>query len=291
MHNGKSVKSVFIKKIHNLQKVINYMIDAILPILRDASHAILDIYADEDRFNTELKGDASPLTEADKRANRIICDALYDLYPNIPVISEENKEAPYTERAEYDKFFLVDPLDGTKEFIKRNGEFTVNIAYMEGHSPVGGFVFVPCTGMAYMAEQAKGSYSITVDNLKTNLKTKPFYLMDEGLKLVASRSHIDPLTEKIMRHLNSPDIVSTGSSLKFLLIAEGKAHFYPRLAPTMEWDTAAAQCVLEEAGGSVLHFENLSPLVYNKENLLNPYFIAMGSLLDPETLTGLLKKL
>ncbi len=267
------------------------MTDTILPILREASNAILDIYADESRFHTEIKGDSSPLTEADKRANKIICDALTDLYPDIPIISEENKNAPYVERAGYEKFFLVDPLDGTKEFIKRNGEFTVNIAYIEGHSPVGGFVYVPCTGMAYMAEQAKGAFSISEDHVKSALRSKPFYLTDEGLRLVASRSHRDPLTEKIMGLLRTPEVVSTGSSLKFLLIAEGKAHFYPRLAPTMEWDTAAAQCVLEEAGGSVLQFENLSPLVYNKENLLNPYFLAVGSLLDPETLVGLLKRL
>lgn len=267
------------------------MTDLILPILREASRAILDIYADESRFNTELKGDSSPLTEADKRANKIICDALKDSFADIPIISEENKEAPYSERAGYDKFFLVDPLDGTKEFIKRNGEFTVNIAYVEGHSPVGGFVYVPCTGMAYMAEQAKGAFSISEDNQKTALRSTPFYLMDEGLKLVASRSHIDPLTEKIMAQLNHPEIVSTGSSLKFLLIAEGKAHFYPRLAPTMEWDTGAAQCVLEEAGGSVLQYDSLLPLVYNKENLLNPYFLATGALLDPETLVTLLKSL
>ena len=123
------------------------MIETILPILRAASEAILEIYSDESRFNTEIKGDSSPLTEADKRANKIICDALQDSYPDIPIISEENKEAPYEERAGYERFFLVDPLDGTKEFIKRNGEFTVNIAYVEGHSPVGGFVHVPCTGV------------------------------------------------------------------------------------------------------------------------------------------------
>jgi 3'(2'), 5'-bisphosphate nucleotidase len=280
-----------IKKFYNLQKVKFQMTEAILPILREAGKAILEIYADESRFNTEIKGDSSPLTEADRRANKIICDALTDIYPDIPIISEENKEAPYSERAGYEKFFLVDPLDGTKEFIKRNGEFTVNIAYVEGHSPVGGFVYVPCTGVAYMAEQAKGAFSVSGENLVTALKSRPFSLMDEGLKLVASRSHRDHLTEKIMSCLNAPDIVSTGSSLKFLLIAEGKAHFYPRLAPTMEWDTAAAQCVLEESGGSVLQFDTLSPLVYNKENLRNPYFIATGSLLDPETLTGLLQKL
>src|SRR5688572_16276924 len=134
------------------------MTDTILPILQAASKAILDIYADEDSFNTELKGDSSPLTEADKQANQIICEALGDLYPNIPVISEETKQALYLERAGYTNYFLVDPLDGTREFIKRNGEFTINIAYLEGHNPVGGYVFVPCTGLAYVAEYGSGAY-------------------------------------------------------------------------------------------------------------------------------------
>lgn len=264
------------------------MKDKILPVLREASLAILDIYADEGRFNTEYKGDASPLTEADKRANKIICEALGDLYPGIPVISEEMKQAAYADRAAYKSFFLVDPLDGTKEFIKRNGEFTINIAYLEGQSPMGGFVYVPCTDTAYMAEYGQGAVRVTPDGIITKLHSQPFHLMDEGLKVVASRSHRDPMTENIISALTSPDIVSVGSSLKFLLIAEGKAHFYPRLAPTMEWDTAAAQCVLEEAGGSVVHLETLLPLVYNKPDLLNPYFIASGALLDPESLSALL---
>lgn len=266
------------------------MKDKILPVLKEASLAILDIYADEDRFHTEIKGDASPLTEADKRSNKIICEALADIYPGIPVISEEMKQAAYAERAPYTAYFLVDPLDGTKEFIKRNGEFTINIAYLEGQNPVGGFVYVPCTDTAYLAEYGQGAVRITHDGVHTLLQSQPFHLMDEGLKVVASRSHRDPMTEKIINALTSPDIVSIGSSLKFLLIAEGKAHFYPRLAPTMEWDTAAAQCVLEEAGGSVVQLNSLIPLVYNKPDLLNPYFIASGALLDPESLAGLLAK-
>lgn len=265
------------------------MTDALLPVLRDASKSILEIYADERRFNTEMKGDSSPLTEADKRSNKVICDALADLYPGIPIISEENKQADYQTRVGYSKYFLVDPLDGTKEFIKRNGEFTVNIAYMEGHSAVGGFVYVPCSDKAYVAEQGGGAFVITAENIKTRLRSNSFHLMDEGLKVVASRSHRDAQTEEIIAQLQSPEIVSTGSSLKFLLIAEGLAHFYPRLAPTMEWDTAAAQCVLEEAGGSVVQVDTLLPLVYNKENLLNPFFIAMGALLDPELLRRLIK--
>ena len=267
------------------------MTDKILPVLIEASKAILDIYADEGRFNTEIKGDNSPLTEADKQSNSIICEALTDLFPGIPVISEETKQAAYEERAGYDQFFLVDPLDGTKEFIRRNGEFTINIAYVEGHHPMGGFVYVPCTGLAYMAEYGMGAYSITPEGDRTLLKSQRFSMLDSGLKVVASRSHRDPMTEKIISLLNAPEIVATGSSLKFLLIAEGKANFYPRLAPTMEWDTAAAQCVLEEAGGSILRFDDLLPLVYNKPDLLNPHFIAAGAMLNPEELVTLLERL
>jgi 3'(2'), 5'-bisphosphate nucleotidase len=265
------------------------MTDTILPILQEASKAILDIYADEDRFNTEIKGDNSPLTEADKQSNKIICEALADHFPGIPVISEESRQAPYETRASYKNYFLVDPLDGTKEFIKRNGEFTINIAYLEGLHALGGFVYVPCTSMAYVSFYGDGAMRIAPDGTNTSLRTNPFNLMDPQLRVVASRSHRDPQTEKIIAGLNSPEIVSAGSSLKFLLVAEGKADFYPRLAPTMEWDTAAAQCILEEAGGSILQYPLLQPLVYNKPTLLNPYFIAMGALLDPESLPDLLE--
>ncbi|MGB3081018.1 MAG: 3'(2'),5'-bisphosphate nucleotidase CysQ [Saprospiraceae bacterium] len=266
------------------------MTDLMLPILREASEAILEIYSDVDRFQTEVKADHSPLTAADKRSNEIIVQRLAELYPGVPVLSEESKQVEYAQRKGYGKYFLVDPLDGTKEFIKRNGEFTINIAYMDGHHPVGGFVYVPFTGLAYMAEKNNGAYRIKASNEKTELRTRPFYLMDKGIKVVASRSHRDPRTEKIISQLHSPEIISVGSSLKFLLIADGEAHFYPRYGPTMEWDTAAAQCVLEEAGGSVIDAESLTPLMYNKEDLLNPHFIAMGSLLDPESLMGMIKE-
>jgi 3'(2'), 5'-bisphosphate nucleotidase len=231
------------------------------------------------------------LTEADKRSNEIICDALTEAYPEIPIISEETKQASFEVRSSFKKYFLVDPLDGTKEFIKRNGEFTINIAYLEGQIPVGGYVFVPCTGDAYLAEYGSGAFKISGEGLKTELRSASFYLQDPGIRVVASRSHRDTQTDKIISGLNAPEIVSVGSSLKFLLLASGQAHFYPRLAPTMEWDTAAAQCILEEAGGSVIQFGNLNPLEYNKSNLLNPYFLAMGSLLDPESLKNLLSGL
>ena len=264
------------------------MTDALLPVLRAASKAILEIYADEDRFHTEIKKDHSPLTAADKASNKIICDALADLYPDIPVISEESKEVVYDVRSRYKNFFLVDPVDGTKEFIKRNGEFTVNIAYVEGQRPAGGFVYVPCTDLAYVAQKGGGAWRIGLDNQKVNLRSAPFYLMDRGIKVVASRSHMDEPTNNMISKLNMPEIVSVGSSLKFLLIAEKKAHFYPRLGPTMEWDIAAAQCILEESGGSVLQLPGLQPLSYNKADLMNPHFLAMGALLDPESLQKLL---
>ena len=263
------------------------MIDSILPILRKASKAIMDVYSDEERFNVQMKEDNSPLTEADKLANDIIVDGLTALYPDVPIISEESQQMDYRQRADYHHFFLVDPLDGTKEFIKRNGEFTINIAFIENHSPAGGYVFVPATGVAYFAERYKGAFKIDVDNQSAEIKSVPFYLMDAGIKVVASRSHRDDATMRIISSLNQPELVSSGSSLKFIMIAEGLAHFYPRLAPTMEWDTAAAQCILEEAGGSVVRVDDLQPLVYNKADLLNPHFIAMGALLDPEMLNNI----
>ena len=270
---------------------MNAMTRTIIPILQVAGKAIMEVYANEDLFNTEYKQDRSPLTEADKQSNRIICEALIDLYPDIPIISEENQEAAYSIRSGYKKFFLVDPLDGTKEFIKRNGEFTINIAYLEGDKVIAGYVYVPVTQTTYFGEKFSGAWSIDRDGKLMELNAKPYNLMDEGLKVVASRSHRDPRTDKIISLLNHPEIVSIGSALKFIKLAEGEAQFYPRLAPTMEWDTAAAQCIVEEAGGSVIRFDNRLPVTYNKEDLLSPYFIAYGRMMDPESLYELLDKI
>lgn len=260
------------------------MTESIFPILRQAGKAIMDIYQDEGSFLTEYKNDHSPLTEADKRSNTIICEALEKLYPDIPVISEENKQDSYAIRSGFDRYFLVDPLDGTREFIKRNGEFTINIAYLEGLHPMAGYVYIPVQRKTYFGERGKGAWVTDEKGHTHALATVPFYLQDKGIHVVASRSHRDVLTDRIISMLNAPEIVSVGSALKFLMIAEGRAHFYPRLAPTMEWDTAAAQCIVEEAGGSVIRFDTRLPVTYNKENLLSPHFIAMGKLLDPETL-------
>ena len=256
----------------------------IFPILSEAGAAIMEVYKDEKKFNTAIKSDLSPLTDADRQSNDIIIKALARLYPDIPVISEETKEAHYDERKLYDRYFLIDPLDGTKEFIKRNDEFTINLAYLEGRTPVCGYVYVPVKGITYYAARGDGAFKMDADHKSSALRSKPFYLFDPKIKVVASRSHRDENTQRIISLLSEPEVVSAGSALKFMMIAEGQAHFYPRLAPTMEWDTAAAQCILEEAGGSVIRYDGMQPLVYNKKNLLNPHFIAMGSLLDPESM-------
>ncbi len=269
---------------------MNPMTSEMISLLRLAGNAILEVYENEDSYKTEYKEDRSPLTEADKRSNLIICDALTNLYPEIPIISEENQEAPYVIRRTYKKFFLVDPLDGTKEFIKRNGEFTINIAYLEGDQVVSGYVHIPVSQKTYIGEKSQGAWSMDSEGSIRKLHSKPFHLTDEGLHVVASRSHRDPGTDKIISFLHHPEIVSIGSALKFIKLAEGEAHFYPRLAPTMEWDTAAAQCIVEESGGAVIRFDNRLPLTYNKKDLLSPYFIAFGRLLDPESLYEILDK-
>ena len=174
--------------------------------------------------------------------------------------------------------WLVDPLDGTKEFIKRNGEFTVNIALVENQRPVLGVVYAPVLDEMYFAVKNQGAF-LEKENVTIQLHTSIFSKKDKNLGVVCSRSHLNEATQKFVDELDQPELVATGSSLKFLILAKGEAHLYPRLAPTMEWDTGAAQIILEEAGGEVLHAETKEPLLYNKEILLNPYFIAMGKMI------------
>ena len=246
-----------------------------------AGKVIMEIYDDESQFEISTKADDSPLTKADRAANEIICKKLLELTPHIPIISEENKEIPYEQRKDFSLAWLVDPVDGTKEFIKRNGEFTVNIALIDGHQVCLGVVYVPAKGLLYWAVKNEGAYrqaSGSVDVVK--LEASSFRKNDKGLRVVCSRSHLNEETVAFISALNDPEKVSKGSSLKFLVLAEGGAELYPRLAPTMEWDTGAAQIILEEAGGKVLQFDSQEPLVYNKQNLLNPFFLALGNLVD-----------
>jgi len=248
----------------------------LINIAKEAGGLVLEVYSSD--FDVELKADSSPLTLADKKSHNSIVQELKRLFPDIPVLSEEGKDIPYEERNGWETFWLVDPLDGTKEFLKRNGEFTVNIALIHKNSPIAGVIYVPVTDTSYFAEKKKGAYKLQGDvSLKSDAKKLPAEDLPKVFTVVASRSHMTPETEnyceKLKQKHGAIDLVSSGSSLKFCLVAEKKAHVYPRFAPTMEWDTAAGQIIAEEAGCFVINTETQGPLQYNKENLLNPWFI------------------
>lgn len=233
-----------------------------------ASKEILKIYESGD-FSIEAKSDDSPLTLADKASHRAIVAELEKTA--LPILSEEGSQVAHSTRNDWEYFWLIDPLDGTKEFIKKNGEFTVNIALIHKNRPVLGVVFTPVLDDLFWAVKGEGAFKndepITVNT---------FSLKNENLKVVASRSHLNDETQEYLDALVNPEIVSKGSSLKLLMVAEGDADLYPRYAPTMEWDTAAAQIIVEEAGGTVTIKDSASSVVYNKENLLNPYFLVSG---------------
>ena len=241
-----------------------------------AGDAIMQVYEGED-FGVETKADNSPLTKADLASNKVILEHLHRLTPDIPILSEESKHLPFGERKDWSQFWLVDPLDGTKEFIKRNGEFTVNIALIENGEPVFGVVYAPALKLTYWAAAGLGAFRGDDAANSARIEAQDY---DGGpLNLVASRSHAGAATETLVQELGQTaavNLVSSGSSLKLCLVADGQAHLYPRFGPTMEWDTAAAQCVAEQAGASVRE-PGGGPLRYNKENLLNPYFIVTKS--------------
>lgn len=245
-------------------------INDIITIAKRAGEAIMEIYAKD--FNVEYKDDKSPLTEADQRANEIIVDGLNALSVQFPILSEEGKEIPYEERKGWEYFWMVDPLDGTKEFIKKNGEFTVNIALIYKNTPVLGVVYAPALDEMYWAKRGDGAFK-NGERLPLKMNNTP----DKRLTVVASKSHLSEETEVFIDHLKSTTqhliFVSKGSSLKLCMIADGSADVYPRLAPTMEWDSAAADAIVRESGKMTYQYENKKVVIYNKENLLNPWFI------------------
>ena len=246
-------------------------------IAQAAGAAILEVYNGPDfEQNVEQKGDSSPLTLADKRSHQVIAAGLAALAPDIPVLSEEGKQMGYAERSGWSRFWLVDPLDGTKEFIKRNGEFAVHIALVEGGRATLGVVHLPVLNVTYAAVQGGGAHKWE-NGVAQPIQVAQFSENQEGLRMVASRSHMSAETAEYMARFNNPTTLSMGSSMKFMLVADGRADIYPRLGPTMEWDTAAPQVVVEEAGGSVLDFKTGQPLRYNKENLLNEWFVVRGN--------------
>ncbi len=242
---------------------------------RRAGDAILEVYGTA--FAVDVKEDDSPLTEADRRSNDVIIAALRERYPDIPIISEETRTLPHAERRDWGRFWLVDPLDGTKEFVKRNGEFTVNIALVEHGEPVAGVVFQPAVDRLYWAARGEGAWLSVGGGEPQKLTGGPHYREADPVVVVASRSHLTEAVKAFVMGLEAEgktvEFHSSGSSLKLCLVAEGTAHVYPRLGPTMEWDTGAADAVAREAGKRVLDWETREPLRYNKEDLLNPWFI------------------
>lgn len=241
-----------------------------------ACEETLKVYHSND-FQAESKDDKSPLTLADKRAHTAIVSVLKET--GLPILSEEGKKIPYAERKQWDYFWMVDPLDGTKEFLKRNGEFTVNIALIHKQKPILGVVAVPVSGDVFYAAEGKAFLKRNGQTI-TLPKRSPVSLSQNGLRIVASRSHMSPETLDFINSLKEPSLVSKGSSLKFMLLAEGLADVYPRFAPTMEWDTAAAHAIVNAVGVSVKQKDTDKELMYNKEDLLNPYFLCIYSLAE-----------
>ncbi len=248
------------------------MLNHVIHAVKDAGREILRVYNSDD-FGVEIKGDNSPLTKADKAAHDVLVKSLATLGLG-PVLSEEDVEIPWSERKTWERYWLVDPLDGTKEFIKRNGEFTVNVALIEHGAPVLGVVYAPVTDLLYYGRKGEGAYRKDGHFDAEKIVPSPLPGKGESWRIVGSRSHSSADFDAFMAGFPNAGLVSIGSSLKLCMVAEGSADLYPRLIPTSEWDTAAAQAVVEAAGGQVLHWETLEPLRYNtKDELLNPYFV------------------
>jgi 3'(2'), 5'-bisphosphate nucleotidase len=253
------------------------LLPQVVNLARNAGDAILRVYCEVDPA-VEYKRDNSPLTQADMASHHLIVEGLARLTPEWPVLSEESKEIPYDDRIHWHNFWLVDPLDGTKEFLRRNGEFTVNIALMQSNAPVLGVVYAPAMDVMYFAAKGAGAWK-SDGKASSPVPIRTAQSAHGHLRVVVSRSHgsgeenLDRFTGVAQRC----EFVPMGSSLKFCLVAEGVADLYPRTGPTMEWDTAAAQCIVEQAGGRVTDIDG-NPMQYNKPVLLNPGFVARAEL-------------
>jgi len=247
-------------------------IQDIVTIAKEAGKAIMQVYKQD--FEVEYKQDSSPLTLADKKANDIIEDGLNKLSVNLPILSEEGNNIPYKDRKHWEYFWLVDPLDGTKEFVKKNDEFTVNIALIHKDTPILGVVYAPALDVCYWAKQGEGAFK---DGQSLPLKAES---QRNTYKIVASRSHMSDETQAFIDAIDTQkekELISIGSSLKICLVAEGEADIYPRLGPTMEWDTGAAHAIVNESGGQLNDQKNNNVLKYNtSEKLLNNYFVVVS---------------
>ena len=249
------------------------LVPEVLAIAADAGEKIMAFYRQD--YEVTQKQDDSPLTEADMASHHRIVEGLRSLEPKLPILSEE-EEVPWEERRNWEAFWLVDPIDGTKDFIKQSGEFTVNIALIEDGVPVMGVVTVPALGIEYWGTRSSGAFRRKEgETVRLQVVEPP-----EEKRVVASKNHMNAETEAFIESLGPHCLVQAGSSLKFCRIAEGEADIYPRVGPTCEWDTGAAQAVLEAAGGRVLTFEG-EPLLYGKESVYNPHFVAAGLWFSP----------
>ncbi|WP_085522303.1 3'(2'),5'-bisphosphate nucleotidase CysQ [Tuberibacillus sp. Marseille-P3662] len=274
---------------HELERLDTIDVSLVAQIAIQAGQAILDVYHSDD-FNVETKADESPLTLADRKSHQMIVSQLEMSFSDIPILSEEGHDMTYDERSSWQQFWLVDPLDGTKEFIKKNDEFTVNIALIDHDTPVLGVIYAPALDILYVAKKGYGAYKVeqisdarderlvSETDIATNGTPLPNATERDAVKVVASRSHMSPETEAFINDLeqeyDTVEMTSAGSSLKLCLVAEGEADYYPRYAPTMEWDTGAGHAIVAISGGTVLRTDNDEPLMYNKEHLKNPWFLA-----------------
>ncbi len=248
------------------------LVNDIREIARVAGDKILEIY--ETDFSVETKKDNSPLTAADMAAHNTICEALAKLTPETPILSEESSHISFNERQSWNQYWLVDPLDGTREFVKRNGEFSVNIALIESHQSILGVIHIPVTDISYSAALNNGAYKHESNKEPIRIYAKKTDA--DSITIAGSRSHGNEKQRNFIAKLNNPEILAIGSSLKFCLVAEGLADIYPRFGPTSEWDSAAAQCIVEESGAIVVDM-NFNTLEYNtKESLLNPSFLVIA---------------
>ena len=254
---------------------LNTLIDPVIDIAQDAGELILQVYRNE--FDVEIKNDGTPLTIADQRSHDLICKRLLELTPNIPVLSEESHSVSYAERQQWKTYWLVDPLDGTKEFVKRSGEFSVNIALLVENVPVLGVVYTPTKQWTHWGVHNQGAWKQIGHNAPQAIQAKPY--TGGKATVVASKSHGQDKLELFLNNLavkeGDYDVKHMGSALKICLVAEGLGDIYPRLGLTSEWDTAAADIVIREAGGRIIQ-TNGKTVVYNKKNTLNPYFLAVG---------------
>ncbi|KGX93923.1 3'-5'-bisphosphate nucleotidase [Pontibacillus halophilus JSM 076056 = DSM 19796] len=252
----------------------------VIEIAVEAGNAILEVYHAGD-VEVQYKEDQSPLTIADQRSHDVIFRKLAEQTPEIPVLSEEGGELAYEQRVDWERFWLIDPLDGTKEFIKGNGEFAINIALVENGIPILGVIYAPVLDVVYFAEQGEGAYKLEGVKNKTDFSqdsiSLPILSNRTKTSVVTSRSHLSQETKDYIRrleqHVGEVELTSAGSALKMCLVAEGKADVYPRFGPTMEWDTCAGHAIMLEVGGDIIQVDSHQPLQYNKQDLLNPWFI------------------